>query len=251
LSPFYFRKQNHVHGRGYAVEEMDQIDPSLFKRMFRIDRATFDEVLKRIAPHLRCRNEVKAANSSGTPIQMKTRLAVTLRWLAGASYLDLCFAWGVATSTFYHLDSVLWPTITAIDAAFELGFPIDDPQKLEEVADGFEKHSSGILKGCVLVLDGFGVSTQQPFKWEVKRPKDYRFCKGGFALIVLAGCDVNANIIAASCNHSSSTNNIIAWGDSKLFQMLELEKQVPEQYFFISNEAFTNTDQFISPWPGK
>lgn len=230
---------------------MDRIDPSLFKRMFRVDRCTFDEVLGRIAPHMRCRNEAKAENSSGAPIVLKTRLAVTLRWLAGASYLDLCFAWGVATSTFYHADGVLWPTIAAIDAAFELGFPVGDAQKLEELADGFDKHSSGILKGCVLAIDGFGVGTRQPFEWEVKRPKDYRFRKGGFALVVLAGCDVNAKFIAASCNHSGSSNDIIAWGDSKLFQMLELRKELPEQYFFIGDEAFTNTDQFVSPWPGK
>ncbi len=76
------------------------------------------------------------------------------------------------------------------------------------------------MKGCVLAIDGFGVGTRQPFKWEVKRPKDYRFRKGGFALVVLAGCDVNAKFIAAS-------------------------------YFFIGDEAFTNTDQFVSPWPGK
>jgi len=94
---------------------------------------------------MRCRNEAKAENSSGAPIVLKTRLAVTLRWLAGASYLDLCFAWGVATSTFYHADGVLWPTIAAIDAAFELGFPVGDAQKLEELADGFDNRSKTLV----------------------------------------------------------------------------------------------------------
>ena len=85
---------------------------------------------------------------------MIARLAVTLRWLAGALYLDLCFAWGIATSTFYHPEGVLWPTLQAIDAAFDIGFPVDDPVALEALSQGFTQHSSGILKGCVLAIDG-------------------------------------------------------------------------------------------------
>jgi len=230
---------------------MDRLDPNTFKKMFRLDRTTFDEVTDRIRPHMRQRNKIKAINSSGAPISLKTRLAVSLRWLAGASYLDLCFAWGLAISTFFHSDGVLWPTLEAIDAAFDIGLPSDDPIQLAQLARGFEEHSCGILKGCVLAIDGLGVSTRQPFKSEVLRPKEYRFRKGGFALVVLAGCDVDARFICASCNHSGSTNDIIAWGDSKLYQYLEVDKKLPQQYFFIGDEAFTNTNQFVSPWPGE
>jgi hypothetical protein len=35
---------------------------------------------------------VKAFNSSSGPISLRTKLAVSLRWLAGGSYLDLYFA---------------------------------------------------------------------------------------------------------------------------------------------------------------
>ena len=72
------RKRNIKRTRGFALQEMDGLSPSLFKRMFRIDRPTFDEVLEKIGPHIRSRNEVKACNSSGAPIVLKTRLAVTL-----------------------------------------------------------------------------------------------------------------------------------------------------------------------------
>jgi hypothetical protein len=105
---------------------MERLDPSLFQRMFRVDRPTFDEIHGKIAPFLRSRNEVKARNSSGSEIPVRTRLAITLRWLAGASYLDLCFAWGISSSSFYSRRGVLWPTISAIDKAFSMGFPIND-----------------------------------------------------------------------------------------------------------------------------
>jgi hypothetical protein len=83
----------------------------MFKCMFRVDRATFDEILITIEPFLEQKKVEKAINSSSSPISNKTRLAVTFRWLAGGSYIDLCFAWGIGKSTilvnevFYGLPS--------------------------------------------------------------------------------------------------------------------------------------------------
>jgi hypothetical protein len=71
---------------------------------------------------------------SGGPIVLKTQLAVSLHWLAGASYLDLCFAFGLAISTFSHSDGVLWPTLEAIDMAFDLGFAANEPVKVAKLA---------------------------------------------------------------------------------------------------------------------
>ncbi len=156
-------------------------------------------------------------------------LAVTLRWLAGASYLDLCLAWGISCSTFYHPKGVLWPMLEAIDAVFDIGFPFNDASALEVLLCSFWEYSFGVLDGCVLAIDGFGVSTWQLFETEVLRPKDYRFRKGGFAIVVLVGCDVKARFICTSWNHSGSINNFIAWYDSKLFHALEVDCQLPPQ----------------------
>jgi hypothetical protein len=72
------KKRNTKRARGFAIQEMDQLSPSLFKRRFQIDHPMFVEVLEKISPHIRTRNEVKACNSSSAPIVLKTRLAVTL-----------------------------------------------------------------------------------------------------------------------------------------------------------------------------
>ena len=99
--------------------------------MFRIDRATFIELEEQLDPTIK-RNELKATQSSGSFIPTTTRLAVTLRWLAGGSYLDLCFAWGIAKSTFYCERGVIWPTIEALDGLLKLGFPLYDSVALKE-----------------------------------------------------------------------------------------------------------------------
>jgi hypothetical protein len=67
----------------------------------------------------------------------------------------------------------------------------------------------------------------------------------------LAGCDVQARFISASCDHSGLTNDVIAWQDKKLHKLLEVYKLIPSTYFFIGDEAFTNTFQFLSPWSGR
>jgi hypothetical protein len=77
---------------------------------------------------------------------------------------------------------------------------------------------------CVLALDGFGVSTHAPYQTELICPNINRCRKMGFAIIVLAGCDIYAHFISASCNHGGNTNDIIAWQDTFHFQMLEVEK---------------------------
>lgn len=131
-----------------------------------------------------------------------------------------------------------------------MGFLFGDEAGLEELLLGFSEHSGGILKGCVMAIDGFGVSTHAPFKTEVSAPKDYRFCKAGFAIVVLGGVDVKGWFLCASCDHSGSTNDIIAWQDSNLYEALEVKKLLPDRFFFIGDEAFTCTNQFLSPWPG-
>jgi len=37
----------------------------------------------------------------------------------------------------------------------------------------------------------------------------------------------------------------------ELFQAVKNDNLLPKKYFFIGDGAFTNTTQFLSPWPGK
>ena len=100
---------------------MDKLSDAIFEKMFRVDRATFNELSEFIDPIVQ-RNELKAIQSSGSCIPTETRLAVTLRWLAGGIYLDLCFAWGIYISAFFSYRGVLWPTIEALDQVLKLVF---------------------------------------------------------------------------------------------------------------------------------
>lgn len=68
---------------------------------------------------------------------------------------------------------------------------------------------------------------------------------------MLGGVNVNGRFLCASCDHSDSTNDIIAWNDSNLYVALEERQLLPDKYYFIGDEAFTCTQQFFYlAWKG-
>lgn len=245
------RKPSNRHrNRGYAITEMEHLTDQQFKQMFRVDRPAFYFLVDEIDKILPPRDSTKAIASSGTEITTVTRLAVTLRWLSGGNSIDLCFAWGVSRTSFYSDRGVLWPTIEALDRYFHIGLDVDDAQQLSELAEGFDVQSGGKMKGCILAIDGLVVRTRQPYKYETNNIKAYRTRKGGFGLVVLAGCDVKGKYFMATANHSGSTNDCIAWGQTALSAAIE-EGKLPPQYFIIGDEAFSCTNQVLSPYPGR
>jgi hypothetical protein len=98
------QRPNRHRERGWALRQMDELPDELFRRMFQLDRANFDALVILLKDLMRPRNEQKVINSSGSAISIKTRLAVTLRWLAGGFYLDICFAFAIFYASFYAPD---------------------------------------------------------------------------------------------------------------------------------------------------
>jgi hypothetical protein len=47
---------------------------------------------------------------------------------------------GISSSTFYHENGMLWPTMEALDKAFPMGFSFGDEVSLKELAEGFRVH---------------------------------------------------------------------------------------------------------------
>jgi len=158
--------ERHTRNRGYAIGEMNALTENKFRRMFRLSKDAFNHVLKLITPIIRSKLKFTAGfgkyHRQLEPIPPKVKLAATLRWLAGGSYLDICFAFGLSSSIFYNVkDGVLWPTMEAIHKVLKIDFPIDDMEKLEKISNGFSCCVGGAIKGVVLAVDGW-VETLEP-----------------------------------------------------------------------------------------
>jgi hypothetical protein len=74
-----------------------------------MDPLTFAYLVVALSPRID-RNFVQAENVGGY-IAPELRVAMTIRWLAGGSYLDLKVHMGVATSTIYNIAEDVWDAI--------------------------------------------------------------------------------------------------------------------------------------------
>ena len=85
------------------------LSPNEFRRTYRMDLACFNKILSTIRDDLECKAPESVRGAEITP---EIKLSMTLRWLAGGSYLDIYQMHGVSYSSF---QKALWQTIDAID----------------------------------------------------------------------------------------------------------------------------------------
>lgn len=160
------RSRNRKYNRDHGLRFMAQLKDDEFHRMFRISRDGFYKLLLKIRPFLQKKNPKQATNSSGSPISNTTKLAATLRWMAGGSYLDICGLFGLDFPNFFKEKYILWETMYALDRALVLEFSLD-PEVLKKNSEDFARLSKGNLQGCVSAIDGWVCVTRQPTIAEV------------------------------------------------------------------------------------
>lgn len=88
--------------------------------------------------------------SSGSPLSVASKLGMTLRWLAGGSYLDVAIIFGVSSKMF---TAYVTPVLLAIRDNTTMEFPLENPTALEQLELGFRATSWGRMKGCVAAGD--------------------------------------------------------------------------------------------------
>ncbi len=89
----FSKAKNIRRNREYGLQYMREMSDQDFQRMFRVTREGFQQLCDGIALRLSI-DILQARRSSGSHISITTRLAVTLRWLGGGSYLDICLCLG-------------------------------------------------------------------------------------------------------------------------------------------------------------
>ena len=238
--------------RSYALKEMDSLTDSQFTTMFRLNRQTFYWLLFKIKPLLTAKGSLyNNTYHSEHVVDVKTKLAVTLRWLAGGSYLDICFAFGLSNGSFFRNGGVLWGTMAAIDRVLDISFPLDDIKKLNEISNGFSKCCADRLKGCVMAIDGWVCRTRCPSVNESINQTSFRNRKGFFGLVCMAGCDSECRFLLFSAQCHGATNDSLAWQLSEIYRTVIQPEKLPKQFYIISDEAVSANEFVLSPYPGR
>jgi hypothetical protein len=103
--------------------------------MFRFAPAHFLDILTKISPFLQPNKKF-----TSSPIDPFLKLALTLRFLAGAIYLDIAVLFDIPPNLVHHYVML---TLMAIDKCYDnINFPTDE-ETLNEIEAGFRELSNG------------------------------------------------------------------------------------------------------------
>lgn len=231
----------------------------IIRRMFRMTRESFSRLCKKIErkvgvetfkseQYLRTRPRPRTAEATdflGGAISGEMKVALFLRMMAGGSYLDLLFAYGMGTSAVHRIykDVGKWVNKT-------LEFPLPKILKmppnqresaLRKIAAGFAALSKGMLYGFIGMLDGLAVRIPRPCDPDIIDPGNY-FCRKQFyALNAQALVDAHKRFLWASTVHQGSAHDSLAFSQTDLYKDLEkLAEWLFEKGFFIGGDSAYN-----------
>jgi hypothetical protein len=223
-------------------------DPKAFRQAYRMTIPSFNKLLDKLRPDLETINKIQARRSSGSPILPEMRLSMTLRYYAGGSAHDIIRYHKVSKPEFYKS---LWRTTAAINKHLDnIKLPMDDDAELQKISNGFYKASNYVIEHCVGAIDGVAIQIRRPLPWESKAPSKYFNRKGYYSLCMITVCDADLRIRFNSLQCAGSTHDSLAYTVCPLARSLKAGR-LPSKYFIVGDDAFTNTDQLITPYPGR
>ena len=160
-------------------------------------------------------------------ISGEVKVAITLRVLAGASYLDVAHIFDVSYSSCYdilHKVTEKWFCSDHV-SEYKLEKNLQKPEELYKICETFTSkgRSNGILGGIIGALDGWLVKIKSP-SWlrdGIKNSATYLSRKGFFALNVQVIVDREKRILWRSISSKGSEHDSAAFKDSEIYAKFE------------------------------
>jgi hypothetical protein len=217
--------------------------PRLFKRLYRMDRVAFERLCELVG------TRSETTRRASCRLSVSAKVSMTLRWLAGGSYLDISMSHFVSIPTFYF---VIDQVIADFDNILTMRFRFDDAAYLQNCSDGFSRYGRSPLSGCAGAVDGIAIRIQEPARGSVPNPSTYYNRKGFFAIAVQAMCDHRYVFTFSSAISPGSTHDSIAFGMSSLSRLLsQNEGGLLQGYWIAADDAYVCRERLLTPWPGR
>ena len=192
-----------------------------------------------------------AIDYHGGRICGELKVAVTIRMLAGGSYLDLFSGHDVCYKSVYNMfhEVVGW-----INESFTFILPQllanKNENELNNISEAFARFSNGVFKGIIGALDGLAIRIKAPSLFECIDPGSY-FCRKQFyALNVQAIVDSYKRILWVSTGHPGCTHDSTAFSSTQLYKTLnELQDWLWERkLFLIGDSAYSLSSYMLTPY---
>ena len=158
--------------------------------------------------------------SSGSPLAVELLLVGTLRYIAGASYLDIVDFYKFPETSGHEY---FWRTLTSIDNQInniKLPQNADDWEVLEkEWSDKMvPRKRNSILRGTVLAIDGLIRPTRAPTYLECRGNVNGQFNRKGYhGMVAICAVDVWGRFKCAELNCTGSTHDVNAFELTPLY----------------------------------
>ncbi len=192
-------------------------------------------------------------NSTGGFISGEIKLAIALRVLGGATYLDCALFFEVS---FNHCHK-LFKEVVCNWLCHPLFYPIDgikyclNDDEMNSVALQFSNSSRGVVNGCIGALDGWLVKIKKPTKRDgVDNPQSFYSRKGFYAINVQAICDKNKRVLFRSIMSRGAEHDSTAFRNSGLYKwLLNNYRSVAQKgYYFIGDSAYSLKSFLHTPY---
>jgi hypothetical protein len=244
------------------MEYCNRVPASHFRKQFRMTRDAFTNLCSRLRDAVgeaKFRPEnalIQTRNSAslfrrGGLIPGEIKVALSIRLLAGGSYLDLMPLFDVSTPRIYViLDEFLDWVLTAFSFPLVRRLQQKDCQILSSTARKFSFGSNGAFSGIIGALDGIAIRIRAPPLTEVSDPGNYYCRKGFFALNVQAICDRSKRFLWCYPSNKGSTHDSTAFVNSRLYTLLTQNCDWLREagYYILGDSAYNLTPFLLIPY---
>ena len=192
-------------------------------------------------------------HTTGEYISGEIKVCLTLRFLAGASYLDL-YLW--YNSSCDHILNIVREVIQkwfCNDSVMRINFYEDVLQnsaRIERINRKFSISSGGWMKGCFGSIDGWLVKIRCPTLREVANPGKYMSRKGFFALNVQAIVDKDKKILWRFIGQKGSAHDSTVFKQSNLYNhlMLVADQLYEKELYIVGDSAYALRGFLLCPY---
>ena len=270
----YLAKNHEVRARRTWAEENARFSDRMFYRLFRMTRPCFRKLCKKIekavgektfkseqylenlkrqggqstkeaSMHHACRDEW---------IPGEVKVAISLRILAGASYLDMFLWFNINTDYVREISKKVNREWFCNDDVMSINFyrkVLQDSSTIDDIRHTFSITSDGIMAGCIGALDGWLVRIKCPDKNdEVPNPGKYFSRKGFYAINVQAIVDKKKRILWRYIGSKGSSHDSPCFNESGLGQHLMLITQslYERGFYIVGDSAYSLKGFLLTPY---
>ncbi|XP_029157964.1 protein ALP1-like [Nylanderia fulva] len=249
VRPIFMQRRRLLQGASdNLVVEMRLTDPEKYFNYFRMSPTIFNELLNIVGPLIEKQHVVRK------PIPARTRLEVTLRWLAsGDSMTSLSYAFRIAQCT---LSQIIPETCQAIWISLQEKVMIDPTEEnWNTIARDFEAICQ--FPNCIGAIDGKHVIIQAP----PRSSSCYYNYKGNHSINLLAVSDAKNRFVIVDIGAEGRQSDGGVFENSGLPYILEtnaLHIPLPRRlndtdlefpYVLLGDEAFPLSTYMMRPYP--